>query len=107
MATNEEKEYLDAIVSLGCIVCMNKGNPGTPAEVHHLKRNPETGRHIGAGKRSCHLHSIPLCPVHHRHGGSGVAYHAGPKTWEAAHGTEAELWLQVQTLIEGVCNKTS
>lgn len=32
-----------------------------------------------------------MCPNHHRLGGSGVAIHAGQKTWESLYGSELEL----------------
>jgi len=43
---------------------------------------------------------IPLCPEHHRHGGRGVAIHAGRETWEARFGTERELLEEVNRKLE-------
>lgn len=93
MTTKQEKAHMDAVADLGCIIC------GFPASIHHLKRNPETGRHLGMGQRASNLHVIPLCERHHQTGGMGVAYHAGPRAWEAAHGTEIELWRKVQGML--------
>ena len=95
-----ERKHLDAVASLGCIVCLNEGMGFAPAEIHHLKRNPETGAKLGMGQRASHFHTIPLCPTHHRAGGFGVAYHAGPRQFEANFGTETELWSEVQRLLE-------
>jgi hypothetical protein len=94
--TTAERLHLDAVAGLGCIIC------GAPAEIHHLKRHPETGRHLGMGQRASHFHVIPLCPLHHRQGGQGVSYHAGPRAWEAIHGTEAELWRRVEDMLRRV-----
>lgn len=91
--TKAEKEHLERVAALGCIICH------APAEIHHLRRNPVTGEHLGMGQRASNFHVIPLCPRCHRTGGEGIAYHAGPRTWEANHGTEVALWRLVQTLI--------
>ena len=85
-----EKDYLDRVASLGCIVCRNLGHGETPAHVHHIR----TGK--GMGQRASNYETIPLCPTHHQQGGHGVAIHAGQKTWEANFGTELELLEQVK-----------
>ena len=88
--TRAEMDHHSAVAALGCLVC------GAEAEIHHLKRNPITGRHLGMGQRASHFHVIPLCPLHHRQGGYGVAYHAGARHWESIHGEEVDLWRYVQ-----------
>jgi len=97
------KSHLDRVSALGCIVCGSRdGLLGwSDAEIHHLRRNPETGEHLGTGQRASDYHTIPLCALHHRLGGMGVAIHAGQKTWEGIHGTETELWNKVQELLKG------
>lgn len=85
-----DREYLGRMVELGCVVCRNLGFGASPAEVHHLRSG------VGAGQRSDHRRSLPLCPPHHRNGGYGVAIHAGRKAWEKNYGTEEELLIQVQ-----------
>jgi hypothetical protein len=63
MATKNEKNALNKIAELGCILCSTKlGFEGTPSELHHIRRY--------GGKRSASP-VIPLCPEHHR-GNSGV-----------------------------------
>lgn len=99
--TTAERNHLDAVASLGCIVCHNEGMGYAPAEIHHLKRNPETGAKLGMSQRASHFHTIPLCPTHHRAGGFGVAYHAGPRQFEKLYGTETELWNQVRERLRG------
>ena len=61
--TKDEKNALNKIAELGCILCSTVlGFEGTPAELHHIRRY--------GGKRSASP-IIPLCPEHHR-GNSGV-----------------------------------
>lgn len=61
--TKDEKNALNQIAELGCILCSTVlGFEGTPAELHHIRRY--------GGKRSASP-IIPLCPEHHR-GNSGV-----------------------------------
>ena len=78
------REHMGRVAELGCCLCRR------PAEVHHVRCL------AGGGQRSSDFHTIPLCATHHRLGGSGVAFHAGPRTWERIHGTE--LFLLARTL---------
>ena len=80
------------VASLGCIVCSNNGFMGSPATIHHLRAGS------GMGQRGSRI--IPLCPHHHQTGPHGEAFHQGRKTFEANHGTEEELWLHTQRLLE-------
>jgi len=80
----------DLVASLGCIVCKNNGFVGTPATIHHLR----AGSGMGRGRM------IPLCYYHHQTGPHGESFHQGRKSFEANHGTEEELWLQTQKLLE-------
>jgi hypothetical protein len=91
--TKTERRHLSAVAELGCIVCMNLGLGGTPAEIHHIRDGQ------GKGQRASHFETIPLCPFHHRTGGHGNAVHAGRETWEAKYGTERKLLAQVIDLI--------
>lgn len=88
--TKAETLHLDRVVGLGCIVCANLGHPDTPAGIHHIR----TGQ--GMGQRSSHYETLPLCAAHHQTGGYGIAYHAGPESWENNYGTELELLEQVR-----------
>lgn len=80
--------YLDAIASLGCVVCRNLGHGEAPAAIHHIRAGQ------GASQRASDYLVIPLCPTHHQHGGYGVAIHAGQEAWEALYGSEMELLAQ-------------
>ena len=92
-ATKAEREHMDKVQALNCIVCRNQGYPDSPCEIHH----PRSG--VGMGQRSSHYAVIGLCPTHHRLGGIGTALHAGQKTFEAKYGTEEELLEQVRELL--------
>lgn len=79
-----EREHLNAVVTIGCILCARLGTPGTPAEIHHLRDGQ------GMGQRAPHSQTIPLCYAHHR---GAIGYHGlGKRAFEAMHGvTEREL----------------
>lgn len=87
----DERNYLDDVAQLGCIVCRNLELGETPAEIHHIRSGQ--GR-----KRASNFEVIPLCPHHHRNGGYGEAFHAGPQIWQKRFGPE-EVLLK-QTMIE-------
>ena len=91
--TVAEKDYLNRLAALGCIVCRNEGLYGVAAEIHHIRDGQ------GMGQRASHYDTLPLCPKHHRTGGYGVAFHAGQKDWEAKYGTERDLMTQAQALL--------
>lgn len=75
------------VAELGCLVCK------MPAECHHIRYQ------VGAGRRSSHFQTIPLCPTHHRLGNHGEAIHAGKVAWECKFGNELELLTQVQEML--------
>lgn len=85
--TKAEKEYLNRVAELGCIICES------PAEIHHKSRG------AGMGRKSSNYETIPLCHVHHRTGGYGVAIHEGLETFESIFGTEDELIQKVQKML--------
>ncbi|EGT0647627.1 DUF968 domain-containing protein [Citrobacter braakii] len=84
-----EKLHLSRVAGLGCIVCKNLKLGETPADIHHIR----TGQ--GVGQRADNFKVIPLCSIHHRQGGHGIAIHAGRQSWENNFGTETELLVQV------------
>ena len=84
-ATKAEREHMDAVAALGCVICCR------PAEIHHLP---------GQGMRSSNYLCIPLCPTHHRNGNVGVAVHSGRRSFEANFGTELELFAKVTEMLK-------
>ena len=82
MATKNEKNALNKIAELGCILCSELlGFEGTPSELHHIRRH---------GNVRSASPVIPLCPEHHR-GNSGV-HGLGHKGFASKWGiTEEEL----------------
>ncbi|MFP2504480.1 Ref family recombination enhancement nuclease [Buttiauxella gaviniae] len=84
-----EREHLSRVASLGCVVCRNLNLGETPAEIHHCSSG------TGLSVRADNYHVIPLCHIHHRTGGHGVAIHAGRLTWEHNFGNELKLLMQV------------
>jgi hypothetical protein len=89
-ATKAEREHMGVVAGLYCVVCRNLRLGESPAEVHHVRYL------AGGGQRSGNLDTIPLCPLHHRLGGWGIAYHAGPEEFERRYGTEADLLAQTK-----------
>lgn len=84
--TKAEKSYLDRVAQLGCWICK------MPAEIHH--------RRTGTGlTRANHSEVLPLCHIHHRTGGYGVAIHAGIKKWQQNFGSELDMIEQVKAVL--------
>jgi len=77
VATKGEREFLNKVASLGCLVCQR------PANVHHIR---PIG--LGIGMRSSHYQTIPLCHDHHQ---GQFSIHNCKEQFEARYGTEAEL----------------
>ena len=60
----KEKEHMDKVQQLGCIVCKLERGIYSPAEIHHI---------VGKTKRS-HMRVLPLCYRHHREGGNNELF---------------------------------
>jgi hypothetical protein len=69
-----DRKRFDDFRHVGCVVCGNSA-----FEVHHIRHS---------GKRD-NKKTIPLCFLHHRGGGHGLAIHDGLRTWELTHGLES------------------
>jgi hypothetical protein len=84
MATKNEKNALNKIAELGCILCAEVlGFEGTPSELHHIRRY---------GTKRATSPILPLCPEHHR-GNSGV-HGLGAKGFESKWGITQERLLE-------------
>ncbi len=92
-ATAKERKHMDKVASMGCIVCVNLELGETPAEIHHIGNGT-------AGMRATNYEVIPLCHIHHRTGGYGVAIHQGRVQWETNYGTEQQLLEQTMEWLE-------
>ena len=94
LTTKAEKQWMDDITQLGCIVCILLGKGNTPAIVHHILKN---------GQRQSHLETIPLCDPGHHQGGDGwikISRHPTKTRFEVAYGTEQYLLDATQKLVK-------
>ena len=84
MATKDEKNALNKIAELGCILCSEFfGIEGTPSELHHVRR-------YGTKRSTSPI--LPLCPEHHR-GNSGL-HGLGVKGFERKYQISCERLLE-------------
>lgn len=91
--TKAERQWIAAIQDLGCIVCIVKlGIWGTPPDIHHR---------LSGGRRMGHLHTLPICPPHHRYGFAKgiVSRDQCQRSFEAEYGTEEELYEMTKRLV--------
>jgi len=88
LPTKADKLRWAIMTEIGCLLC------GRPPEIHHI-----TG--AGIGRKAPHNETLALCPLHHRHGGLGIAIHAGVKSFEKIHGYQRELLELQNRLIDG------
>lgn len=93
--TAAERRHMDRVAGLGCVVCLNLGYEDSPAEIHHIKHQ------TGIGRKSSNFEVLPLCPLHHRNGGYGIAFDAGRGLWEHKYGSQLELLEQVRGMLDG------
>lgn len=84
-----ERQRLDRLAQLGCVVCRNLDLGETPAAIHHLIGH----QYRGLSQRASHDQTIPLCPHHHQ-GPEGI-HTIGMRAWESKYGTQTELLNQV------------
>jgi len=92
--TVKERQWMNSITQLGCIVCRLFIGCESPAHVHHID---------GKVKKGSHLISIPLCRLHHNAGANCDEYvsrHPFKAEFESRYGTEEKLLEVCQTLVE-------
>lgn len=80
--TKHEKQWLDAVTQLGCIVCLKEELGISPASPHHID---------GKTKPGAHLLTIPLCWRHHQEGSDceeWTSRHPHKVRFEARYGDE-------------------
>jgi len=60
-----QKEHLNQVASLGCVLCKHLDLGNSPAQIHHIREGQ------GMSQRASHFLVVPLCPEHHT-GNSGL-----------------------------------
>ena len=93
--TKEERDWMDAIRQMGCIVCLQEWDVITPAEIHHI---------AGKTKKYSHLLTIPLCYHHHRSGEDNERFtsrHPFKRRFEERYGYENHLYHDVYQKVFG------
>ena len=91
--TKAEKDWLEQIVQIGCIVCRTNGKH-TPPQVHHIE---------GSRKEGAHFLTIPLCYYHHQEGSDCEAYtsfHPYRARFKKRYGTENFLLQKTKDMIK-------
>ena len=78
----EGKAHMARVAEMPCLVCGS-----WPVEVHHLP-DPRSDTRV-----------IPLCQQHHRREYGPGAYHYSRRTFNAAHGSDADLLSRVAAMI--------
>jgi hypothetical protein len=87
MATKSEKNALNKIAELGCILCAEVyGFEGTPSELHHVRRH---------GNVRSASPVLALCPEHHRNGNDSL-HRMGINAFENKHRITCERLLELQ-----------
>lgn len=78
--TNKERQHLNQIASLSCLICGD-----TRVEVHHVRRY---------GEKRNNFKTVPLCILHHR-GSQGIHY-LGKKLFERLYMTQDEMLIETE-----------
>lgn len=95
--TKPEREWMDSISRLGCIICRIQGRGYVPAAVHHM---------LSGSRRMGHLYSFPLCDPGHHQGAprsSGeISRHPNKAEFEARYGTEEFLLELTQRVVKEI-----
>lgn len=93
--TKEERDWMDAARSVGCIACVVSGRirpftvPSEYTAIHHID---------GKTKPGAHLLTIPLCPDHHQNG--EIRIHGRRKVFIDWFGTEEFLLEETREFVK-------
>lgn len=82
MADKDERDWLDLVHQIPCVVCLQTEGKESNAAAHHIREDQ------GVSKRAKHFLVAALCPEHHQ-GGQGI-HTLGRRVWEARYGTELD-----------------
>lgn len=94
--TKAQRARQNRLRESGCICCRLDGQPGEPAEIHHIN---DCGRNMGQD------YTIPLCAYHHRgiqrdfRTYDGPSLTDGKRPFVAHYGTELELLERANAVI--------
>lgn len=102
--TKAEHDRIARMMALGCLPCASLGLfslPRSKLECHHI---------LSGGKRISHWYTLCLCKGHHQGIWTAeqcerfkealrVAISDGRKAFRAVYGTELDLWLKTQHLL--------
>ena len=91
--TKKEKEHMDRVSRLNCLICRKEVNPFSPAELHHIRDVSM----IGLGQRAKHTQVIPLCIAHHRIGKE--SFHNNSRAFSKKWGSQKELLIETLNLL--------
>lgn len=81
--TKAEKQYMDAVANLGCLISSR------PAELHHPRFC------VGMSQRASNWLVIPLAPEYHRQGSYGQCVHNGYEEFRKNYFSEEEMLTMV------------
>lgn len=90
-----EKDRMNKISQMPCVVCLIHKDVETPASVHHI---------LDTGRRKGHMFTIPLCFAHHQSGVNNSLYtsrHPFKKEFELRYGREEYLLSETNKRIDG------
>ena len=82
---SQRREYYNQVASLSCAISGRHD-----VELHHCSGH-------GFPAKRLHRPVIPLATMYHR-GANGI--HSGKKTWEKIYGTQEELLIKTEELLE-------
>ena len=86
--------HFERVAALGCIACLIDGNPGTPAELHHIRET------AGGGQKALDTDIVPLCVFHHKGDDHPrtPSIHLDRLACISRYGTETELLARVRAI---------
>lgn len=89
--------HFERVAALGCIACLIDGNPGTPAELHHIRET------AGGGQKALDTDIVPLCVFHHKGDDHPrtPSIHLDRLAFISRYGTESELLARTRALLGG------
>jgi hypothetical protein len=94
IAGKARSAHFERVAALGCIACLIDGNPGTPAELHHIRET------AGGGQKALDTDIVPLCVFHHKGDDHPrtPSIHLDRLAFIARYGSEIELLARVRAM---------